>query len=179
MNELERDIAGVLLSKEDIEKRIQEMARNIYEDYKGKDLVIISILKGSVVFLVHLMKHIPLPFAVDFIEISSYEGSRSTGIVRMIADLRESIEGKDVLVIEDIVDTGLSLAYLKENLLTRRPKSLKICVLLDKMEKRTVKVKLDYVGFNIPDKFVVGYGLDFHEKYRNLPYIGMLKSENI
>jgi len=177
LNRLERDISEVLLGEDEIDQKVKELAQKIYEDYREKDLILVSILKGSVVFLVHLMKYLPIGFAIDFIEISTYEGTKSTGVVRLIADVRESIEGKDVLIIEDIVDTGLTLAYLKENLLTRRPRSLKICVLLDKYERRQIKVDLDYVGFSIPDKFVVGYGLDYNERYRNLPYIGVLKPE--
>lgn len=172
---LDEDVAEVLLEEHKIKGRVRELAQEIARDYEDKDLVLVSILKGSVVFLVDLIRELEIPCAIDFIEISSYEKTASTGVVRLIADLRESIQGKDVLIVEDIVDTGLTMDYLASNLKTRKPASLKVCSLLDKPENRVVEIQLDYLGFTIPNKFVVGYGLDYEEHYRNLPYIGVLK----
>ena len=176
-SDINNEVSEILLTQEDIEQKVKEIAKRIFVDYRGKDLILVSILKGSVVFLVNLMKFLPMHLAIDFIEISSYEDTESSGVVRLISDLREPIKGKDILIVEDVVDTGLTLSYLKRNLLTRKPKSLKICVLLDKPDRRRIKIDLDYVGFYIPDKFVIGYGLDYRERYRNLPYIGVLKPE--
>lgn len=160
--------------------RISEMGEEITRDYQGKDLVVIGILKGAVMFLADLVKQIKLPLTIDFMAVSSYgRSTHSSGVVRILKDLDEEIEGKDVLIVEDIVDTGLTLNYLADNLLSRNPKSLKICCCLDKPSKRQTPVKVDYVGFVIPDKFVVGYGLDYAEKYRNLSYIGVLDDNDI
>lgn len=166
----------ILISEEQLKKRIKELGEQIAADYKGKDLVVIGILKGAILFLSDLIKEIDLPLVIDFMAVSSYGSSTSSsGVVRILKDLDEDIEGKDVLIIEDIVDTGLTLNYLLGNLQARKPNSIKICCCLDKPSRRTAPVKVDYVGFEIEDEFVVGYGLDYAEKYRNLPYIGVLK----
>lgn len=173
-----RDIARVLLTPQQIERKVKSLARQISKDYAGKHLVLVGILKGSVVFLSDLIRSLSIPCSVDFMAVSSYGArSRSSGVVRMVMDLRESPEGKDVLLVEDILDTGLTLKYLQENLLTRKPRSLRTCAFLDKPENRRVRIEADYAGFRIPNAFVVGYGLDYSEKYRNLPYIGILKEE--
>lgn len=169
------DIERVLISEEDIQAKIAGIAAEINRDYEGRSPVLIGILKGSVLFLSDLMKRLSLDCSVDFMCVSSYEGDKSTGVVRLILDLRESIEGKDIIVVEDIIDTGLTLGYLKQNLLTRKPRSLEVVSLLDKPDARKVRIEPKYHGFQIPNEFVVGYGLDFNERYRNLPYIGVLK----
>lgn len=165
---------NTLISEEELQKRVKEMAKQISEDYKGKDITFICILKGSVFFTVDLAKNIPGNVKLEFIRVSSYHGTESTGKIELKLDLKEDIEGKDVIIIEDIVDTGRTLSYLKEHLKTKKPKSLKICTLLDKKERRVCEMEPEYVGFNIPDKFVLGYGLDVDEVYRNLPYIGYI-----
>jgi len=175
-NILEKNIVEVLLTEEQIKKRVKELAEEISNDYQDKEPVLVSILKGSFMFLSDLLRNLKIQCTVDFVAISSYNGStESTGVVRQLLDLRENPVNKDLLIVEDIVDTGITLNYLKKNLLTRNPRSLKICVLLDKKERRKDHIKIDYTGFVIPDKFVVGYGLDYQEKYRNLPYIGVIK----
>jgi hypoxanthine phosphoribosyltransferase len=163
-----------LISEEELQKRVQEMATQISKDYEGKDITFICILKGSVFFTVDLAKNIPSNVKLEFIRVSSYHGTESTGKIELKLDLKEDIEGKDVIIIEDIVDTGRTLSYLKEHLKTKKPKSLRICTLLDKKERRVCEIEPEYVGFNIPDKFVLGYGLDVDELYRNLPYIGYI-----
>jgi len=174
------EIAEILISKEQIEARVAELGRKISEDYLGKELVLVGILKGAVVFLADLMRQISIPLLVDFVAISSYGPStRSSGVVKILKDLDESVENKHVLIVEDIIDTGLTLklSYLKDNLERRKAASVKICTLLDKPARRQVDIEPDYKGFTIPDKFVVGYGLDFGGLYRNLPFIGVLKEE--
>lgn len=166
----------VLINEEKLNERINEIAQQIYKDYDGKEITFICILKGSIFFTVELSKRIPTSINFEFIRVSSYQGENSTGIIEMKVDLQGDIKGKDVIVIEDIVDTGRTLAYLKEYLKTKEPNSVKICALLDKKERRVCKLDADYVGFDIPDKFVVGYGLDVDEKYRNLPYIGYFEN---
>lgn len=166
----------VLISKEDVDARIAEMGKNISEEYAGKELHLICVLKGGVFFMCELAKHITIPVSMDFMSVSSYgDGTSSSGIVKIIKDLDESLEGKEVLVVEDIIDSGRTLSYLMEILEKRQPKSLKLCTLLDKPERRVREVKVDHVGFEIPDEFVVGYGLDYAQKYRNLPYIGIVR----
>lgn len=169
------DIERVLLDQTQIKSRIKDLGGRITSDYAGRELVLVGILKGSVVFLGDLMRSIDLECTVDFMCLSSYEGKGSTGVVRFLLDLRESAEGKDILIVEDIVDTGLTLHYLMDNLRTRNPRSLEICAFLNKAECRKVPVTPKYVGFDIPNAFVVGFGLDFNEKYRNLPYVGVLR----
>lgn len=175
---MHEDIQEVLLDSETIAARVREMGAQITGDYRGKQLLLVCILKGATVFAADLYRQIQLPAGIDFMAISSY-GNRTTssGVVRISKDLDVSIEGKDVLVVEDIVDSGLTLAYLMKNLQSRHPASIRICVLLDKVERREADITVDYRGFHIPDKFVVGFGLDFAERYRNLPYVGVLKPE--
>ena len=175
---MSENVERILIDEETLQKRVREMGRQLTEDYRGKDLVIIAILKGAVVFTSDLIKEIKLPLSIDFMAVSSYGVStKSSGVVRILKDLEEEIEGRDVLIVEDIVDTGLTLHYLVENLWSRGPKSLKICCCLDKPTRRTAPVKVDYVGFDIPDEFVIGYGLDYAERYRNLPYVGILSKD--
>lgn len=170
-----RDTARVLLSEAALRRRVKAIGRQISKDYAGQKVILVSILKGSVVFLADLMRAIKVPCAVDFMAVSSYVGSESSGVVRVTMDLRESPEGKNIILVEDIVDTGLTLAYLKDLMKARSVKSLKICALLDKPECHRVPVSLDYLGFTIPNEFVVGYGLDYAERYRSLPHIAVLK----
>lgn len=170
------DITKVLLDEAALSARIRELGAQISRDYKGKPLVLIGILKGSVVFMGELLKSITADCSIDFMCVSSYSGTGSTGEVRVLLDLRDSAEGKDLLIVEDIVDTGLTLHHLQDMLKTRSPRSVEICALLDKPECRKIPVKAKYVGFPIANEFVVGFGLDYEEKYRNLPYVGVLKS---
>jgi hypoxanthine phosphoribosyltransferase len=173
---MNHDMKEILFSEVQIAARVRELGKQITADYQGKDLVLVGILKGAVPFVADLMRTIELPLAYDMMAVSSYGAStRSSGTVRFLKDLDTSIEGRDVIIVEDIVDTGLTLHYLTENLRARRANSLKICTLLDKPSRRKVQLVPDYNGFEIPDVFVVGYGLDYAEKYRNLPYIGVLK----
>lgn len=165
----------VLFEEEKIQKRIKELAEKIDSDYKGKEVVIISILKGAVFFTVDLVKKMKTPIILEVMQVSSYNGTESTGKISIIKDLSFDIEGKDVIIVEDIIDTGYTLKALKENLLARNPNSLKIAVLLDKKERRKVEVLVDYVGYEISNKFVVGYGFDVDERGRNLPYIGYIE----
>lgn len=172
------DKIKVLYSEEEIEARIKEMADRITEEYAGEEVYFACTLRGAVFFACELAKRIPLDIKMDFIQVSSYGNStQSSGVINMKKDLEDSIEGKHVIVIEDIVDTGRTLSYLLELLKDRKPKSLKLCSLLDKPERRISDVQADYVGFTIPDLFVVGYGLDYAQKYRNLPYIGVVETE--
>lgn len=166
----------VLLSEDEVDKRIQELGDAISKDYAGREVHLICILKGGVFFACELAKRIKVPVSLDFMSVSSYgNDTESSGVVRIVKDLDESIDGKDVLVLEDIIDTGRTLSYLLENLRSRKPESLKLCTLLDKPERRLVDVTVDYTGFEIPDEFIVGYGLDYAQKYRNLPYIGIVE----
>lgn len=175
---METFIKEILLSEEEIQKRVKELGQEISLDYQNKNLMVVGILKGAVIFMADLVKNIKLPITMDFMAVSSYGSSTiSTGEVRIIKDLDFSVEGKDILIVEDIIDTGLTLNYLTDNLRKRGASSVKICTLLDKVERRTVGVPVDYLGFEIPDEFVVGYGLDYAEQYRNLPYVGALKEE--
>lgn len=170
-----RELTKILLDADTLQRRIGELADTINRDYAGRELILVCVLKGSALFTVDLMKHLDLRVAVDFISISSYgEATKSTGVVKMVKDMEEDIKGKHVLVVEDIVDTGLTLDYLRRVLLMREPASLKICSLLSKPARRKVDLPIDYLGFTIDDHFVVGYGLDYLSFYRNLPYIGIL-----
>lgn len=163
----------VLIPREEVEKRIVELGKKITEDYKGKDLVCIGLLKGSIMFMSDLIKTIDLDICIDFMKVSSYGGGMdSTGVVKILKDVDRDVTGKDVLLVEDIIDTGLTIANVKEFIGNKQPASVKVCTLLDKPSRRKIDVKGDYVGFEIPDEFVVGYGLDLDEKYRNLPYVG-------
>ena len=172
------DLAKILISKEEIEKRVKEIGAEITRDYEGESVLMVGILRGAVVFFSELVKNVDLDVRFDFMVVSSYgSGSTSSGEVRIIKDISQPIEGKNVLIIEDIIDTGNTLKNLKRMLLTRNPKILKIVSLLDKPSRRKVEMEGDYVGFVVPNEFVVGYGLDYDEKYRNLPEIGVLKEE--
>ena len=168
------DVLEILFNEDEIRARVDDLARQVTADYAGRQLVLVSILRGSVFFATDLARHIELPLAMDFLSISSY-GEDSEGVVRITKDLEENIAGKDVLVLEDIVDTGFTLKYLLRTLGGRNPKSLEVCTLLDRRARRIIEMDLKYVGFEIPDKFVVGYGLDYRQQYRNLPYIGVVK----
>ena len=166
----------VLLSEEEVDKRIKEIGEQISKDYKGKSVHLICVLRGGSFFMCELAKRITVPVSIDFMSVSSYgAGTVSSGNIKIIKDLDDSIAGKDVIVVEDIIDSGRTLYYLMEILSKRNPKSMRLCTLLDKPERRVKDVKVDYVGFNIPDEFVVGYGLDYAQKYRNLPFIGVVE----
>ena len=172
------DIKSIMISEEEISKRVKELGKQLTEDYKGKELLVVGILKGCMLFLSDLVRTIDLPLTLDFMVVSSYGATtKSSGVVRIVKDLEREIEGKDVLIVEDIVDTGLTLSYLVENFKARNPKSVKVCSLLDKPDRRKAQVDIQYVGFKIPDEFVVGYGLDYGENYRNLPFVCVLKPE--
>ncbi len=175
-NDMLKDIDRVLISEEELSKIVKELGAKITEDYKGKNLLLVSILKGSVTFMADLMREINIPCNIDFMAVSSYgSGTKSSGVVKIIKDLDSSIEGKDLLIVEDILDSGRTLNYIKEILLARNPKSIRICTLFDKPERRDVDLYADYIGSKVPNEFIVGYGLDYNEYYRNLPYIGVLK----
>lgn len=165
----------VLINEEQINKRLDELAKQLMEEYKEKDLMFLCILKGSIFFTVELAKRIKNNIQFEFIEVSSYENRESTGKIKINKDITQSIEGKDVIIIEDIVDTGRTLSYLKEYLLEKKPNTLKICSLLDKPSRRLMPIEADYVGFTIENKFVIGYGLDDEQNYRNLNYIGYVE----
>jgi hypoxanthine phosphoribosyltransferase len=172
---MERIFGKPLITQKAIEKRIRELGAKITADYDGKDLLMICLLKGAYTFFADLVRNIQLPVMVDFMMVSSYgDRSASSGSISIIQDLSASIEGKDVLLVEDIIDSGLTLEYIYERLQARRPNSLKLCVLLDKAERRTHEVPMEYIGFTVPNKFIIGYGLDYQDKYRNLPYIAIL-----
>lgn len=172
------DIQKILLTEQEIEQRVKEIGAQISRDYAGKNLLMVSVLKGSLVFMADLMRAIDIKLAIDFMSVSSYgSGTKTSGVVKIIKDLDIDLRQHDVLIVEDILDSGMTLAYLKEILESRNPASIRLCTLLDKPERRKAPVAADYVGFVVPDEFVVGYGLDYDEKYRNLPYIGVLKPE--
>ncbi|MCF0146943.1 MAG: hypoxanthine phosphoribosyltransferase [Clostridium sp.] len=173
-----RDIKEVLLTEDQIVNRIKDMGKAISEDYNGKDLLIVGILKGSVIFTSELIKNVSIPCEIDFMAVSSYGSSTETsGVVRILKDLDHGIEGKDVIIVEDIIDSGITLDYLLKYLKARRANSIEIVTLLTKPARRKVDLNVKYCGFEVPDEFLVGYGLDYSEKYRNLPYVGILKEE--
>jgi hypoxanthine phosphoribosyltransferase len=173
--ELERAVGEVLIDQATLAARVTELGAEVSVDYEGRDLLLIGVLKGAVFFMADLMRHLTVPCEVDFMAISSYgDATDSSGIVRILKDLDINIEGRDVLVVEDIIDSGLTLSYLIRNLESREPATLEVCALLTKPSRREIDVPVRYVGFEIPNKFVVGYGLDFAERYRNLPYVGVL-----
>ena len=173
---LEKDIQEILFTEEQLKNRVGEIARQIEADYAGKEIMLISVLRGSFIFMADLCRAIDLPCTLDFMSVSSYgTGTTSSGQVQITKDLSEDITGRHVIVVEDIVDSGRTLSYLLENLKSRKPKSLKLCTLLDKPERRVTDVHVDYTGFEIPDEFVVGYGLDYMQHYRNLPYVGVVE----
>ncbi len=169
------DNIKVLINEKRLEKRIKEIAEKIEKDYEGKEIVFIGILKGSVMFMTELAKNIKSDVQFDFMDVSSYEGTESTGTIKVNKDLRDSIEGKDVIIVEDIIDTGRTLTYLLDYLKKKNPKSIRIATMLSKPSRRVLELNVDYIGFSIEDKFVVGYGLDYDEKYRNLPFIGYIE----
>lgn len=176
--DLRDDIADILVSEEELSNKIADMGRTLAHDYAGKDLLLVGVLKGAIMFIVDLARAVELPLTMDFMAVASYGASTETsGIVRILKDLDMSIEGKHVLIVEDIIDSGLTLNYILETLRNRNPASLRVCALLNKPSRRRVDVPVDYVCFDIPDEFVVGYGLDFNQIYRNLPFVGVLKPE--
>ncbi|GAA0820152.1 MULTISPECIES: hypoxanthine phosphoribosyltransferase [Clostridium] len=173
-----RDIKEILLTEEQIVGKVKELATKISEDYRNKDLLVVGILKGSVMFASDLIKNITIPCEIDFMAVSSYGSSTETsGVVRILKDLDHSIEGKDIIIVEDIIDSGVTLDYLLKYLKTRKANSIEIITFLTKPSRRKVDIQVKYCGFEVPDEFLVGYGLDFSEKYRNLPYVGILKEE--
>ncbi len=177
--DLRNDIGEIIITPEEIKEKIIELGSHISQDYQGMDLVLVSVLKGAVIFLSDLLRNITIPVTIDFMAISSYgRGGRGpTGVVRIVKDLDEEITGRHIIVVEDIIDTGLTLSYLLRTLDARSPKSLKVCTFLDRSVRRIVNLPIAYRGFDVPDKFVVGYGLDYKQRYRNLPYVGVLKQE--
>jgi hypoxanthine phosphoribosyltransferase len=177
--DLGADVSQILLSEEQIQAKVRELGGRISADYAGRDLTLVSVLKGSLPFMADLMRSITIPVQIDLMEVSSYGGTatESSGLVRILKDLSSSIDGRHVLIVEDIIDTGLTLNYLVRYLGGKNPASLRICTLLDKRARRLVEIAIDYRGFEIPDQFVVGYGLDFNEVYRNLRFVGVLRPE--
>ena len=173
---MHQDVKKILYSEETLARRVKELGKRITEDYRGKNLVVASVLRGSYIFMADLTRAIDLPMTIDFMAVSSYgAGTSSSGQVEIRKDLSDSIEGKDLLIVEDILDSGNTLYYLMDVLQARKPASIKICTLMDKPDRRAKPITAEYIGFTIPDAFVVGYGLDYAEKYRNLPYVGILK----
>ncbi len=172
---VDRHLGRILISRDEIAARVAELGEAIGRDYAGRSPLLVGVLKGAVVFTADLLRAIPLPSAMDFMAVSSYgSGSRSSGVVRLTADLSVTIEGRDVIIVEDVIDSGRTISYLRRNLATRHPRSLALCVLLDKVSRREVDVEVDYVGFAIPDEFVVGYGLDYDGRHRNLADLAVL-----
>ncbi len=174
---MKEEIAKILITAEDIRKRIKEIGEEISLDYHGKNPVLVTVLRGAIVFLCDLVREISIPVTLDFLSISSYSGQTHTGIVRILKDLDENIENQHVILIEDIIDTGLTLNYILRTLNEKRPTDVRVCTLLDKKVRRIVDIPIDYIGFEIPDEFVVGYGMDYKQRYRSLPFIGILKEE--
>lgn len=177
---MERNIDRVLISEAELKAKVEELGAAITKDYEGKPLLLVGILKGSMMFMADLMRAIKINCKIDFMSVSSYgAGIQTSGQVRIILDLNKPIKDYDILIVEDILDSGVTLSYIKQLLLPRGPKSIRICTLLDKPERRKADIKADYYGFTIPDAFVVGYGLDYDEDYRNLPYVGIIKDEAV
>ncbi|MCR4607647.1 MAG: hypoxanthine phosphoribosyltransferase [Oscillospiraceae bacterium] len=174
---MEKDIQSVLISEEDLKAKVKEIGAKISEDYKGKEPIFVGVLKGCFVFMSDLVRSVSINCSMDFMAVSSYSGTKTTGAVKINKDLSEDICGKDVIIVEDILDSGITLNYLKNYLMVRRPASIRIVTLMDKPSRRKADVYADYSCFEVPDAFVVGYGLDYNEKYRNLPYVGILKPE--
>ena len=172
-----KDILKVLVSEEELKETVKRLGRQITEDYKDKNLLLVSILKGAIVFMSDLLREVKCDCVIDFMAVSSYSGNKTTGVVKFKKDLDINPEGKDILIVEDILDSGITLNYLKGVLEDRNAASIKVCALLDKPDNRRVDIKADYSGIVIPDEFVVGYGLDYNENYRNLPYVGILRPE--
>jgi len=171
-----KDIKRILISENEIRDKVEVLGSQISKDYEGEEVVLICVLKGSVVFLADLIRNISIPITIDFLQVESYQGTKQMDTVKIIKDISENIQNKSVLIIEDIIDTGITLNIIIKHLKTKNPKDLKICALLDKEERRIIDINIDYYGFKIPNKFVVGYGLDYNQRYRNLPYIGMLNN---
>ena len=174
---MRRDIERILISEEEIQKKVAEMGRKISDDFRGKDPLFVGVLKGCFIFMADLMRYVDIHCSMDFMAVSSYSGTSSTGAVKINKDLSEDIEGRHVIIVEDILDSGVTLSYLKQYLMVRKPASISIATLMDKPARRKADIYADYSCFEIPDAFVVGYGLDYNERYRNLPYIGVLKPE--
>ena len=174
---MRRDIERILISEEEIQKKVAEMGKKISEDFRDKDPLFVGVLKGCFIFMADLMRYVEIRCSMDFMAVSSYSGTSSTGAVKINKDLSEDIEGRHVIIVEDILDSGVTLSYLKQYLMVRKPASISIATLMDKPARRKADVYADYSCFEIPDAFVVGYGLDYNERYRNLPYIGVLKPE--
>ena len=173
-----KETIRVLLSEEEVDRRIKEVADQINRDYAGKEVHLICVLKGGVFFMCELAKRITVPVSLDFMSVSSYgDDTKSSGVVRIVKDLDQPLEGKDVLIVEDIIDSGRTLSYLVENLKSRGAKTVRLCTLMSKPSRRVVDVPVDYIGYEIPDEFVVGYGLDYAQRYRNLPYVGVVEFE--
>ena len=171
------DIEKILINDTELKEKVIELGKKISDDYKGLSPVFITVLRGSIIFLCDLIREVKIPISLDFLSVSSYSGQSHTGVVRIIKDLDENIENKHVILIEDIIDTGLTLNYIIGMLRERKPASIKVCALLDKKVRRIIDIPIDYKGFEIPDEFVVGYGMDYNQQYRNLPFIGILKEE--
>lgn len=174
---MERDVEKVLISEEEIKEICKRLGEEISRDYKGKDILLVSVLKGAVVFMADIMRNITCECEIDFLAVSSYSGTKTTGVVKFKKDMDVDPDGRDILIVEDILDSGVTLSYLKQVLLQRNAKSIKICTFLDKPANRRADIQADYVGKVVPDEFIIGYGLDYNEKYRNLPYVGVLKRE--
>ena len=179
MYDMNRDIDHILVSEQQLRDKVAELGAAISRDYAGRDLLLVSILKGAVVFMADLMRAVTIPCSIDFMVVSSYGGANTTttGLVKIIKDLDQDLTGKDVLIVEDVLDTGVTLSHLVPMLQMRNPNSVKICAILSKPSRRQADIEPDYKGFDVPDEFVVGYGLDYDEKYRNLPYVGVLKPQ--
>lgn len=179
MYDMNQDIDHILVSEDQLRAKVAELGAQISRDYDGHDLLLVSILKGSVVFMADIMRAISIPCSIDFMVVSSYGGAntQSTGLVKIVKDLDQDLSGKDVLIVEDILDTGITLSHLVPMLELRHPRSVRLCTILSKPSRRKADIEPDYLGFEVPDEFVVGYGLDYDEKYRNLPYVGVLKPE--
>lgn len=179
MIDMNQDIDHILVSEEELRQKVRELGEQISRDYEGHDLLLVSILKGAVVFMADLMREIKIPCDIDFMVVSSYGGANtsSTGLVKIVKDLDQDLTGRDVLIVEDILDTGITLSHLVPMLQLRHPRSVRLCTILSKPSRRKADIEPDYLGFEVPDEFVVGYGLDYDEKYRNLPYVGVLKPE--
>jgi hypoxanthine phosphoribosyltransferase len=175
---MENNVEEVLITDDQIREKTAELGRKLTEEYRGKNPLLICVLKGGLMFLADLMREIRIPVEIDFMAVSSYgDATESSGVVRILMDLDRNIRGRHVLIVEDIIDTGRTLTYIIENLRTRGPASIKVCTLLDKPARRLLDISIDYVGFEIPDRFVIGYGLDYGEIYRNLPFVGVLRPE--
>ncbi len=173
---MHKDVESILYSEEVLSKRVDELGKQITKDYEGKKLILVGVMKGANIFVADLIRKLDLDIILDFIVVSSYGVStESTGVIRLLKDLDENIDNEHVLIVEDIVDSGLTLEYLVKNFKTRNPLSVKICTLLNKVERRKADISVDYIGFQVPDEFIVGYGIDYAERYRNLPYVGILK----